>query len=162
VYAGVRVCVYIYIYIYIYVSREPVSSIFGIQHGDSRIHRNVCKYCDISTHCQATARLTPRDKRTQQKDECYSSLLGNSAPMNLLGRAHVTCTYVFSVWSVPFPVLGKITVNTSTIIEGVFYAWSVSKIYRGQQRSFVSSRNWEAVSQGYEAVMENSVEGSAV
>jgi hypothetical protein len=26
-------------------------------------------------------------------DECYSSLLGNSAPMNSLGRNHVTCVF---------------------------------------------------------------------
>jgi hypothetical protein len=29
------------------------------------------------------------------------------------------------------------SINTSTII-GVFYAWSVPKVYRGKQRSFAS------------------------
>jgi hypothetical protein len=45
-----------------------------------------------------------------------------------------------------------------TIIEGVFYAWSVPKFYRGHQNLFVNNRNWEAVSQGHEAVMEKSWE----
>jgi hypothetical protein len=56
------------------------------------------------------------------------------------------------MWSASWPVLGSRAVNTSTIIEGVFYVWSVPKIYGGQQRSFASSRSWEA-SQGHEAVM---------
>jgi hypothetical protein len=52
-------------------------------------------------------------------------------------------------------VLGNRTVNTFTIIEGVFNVWSEPKVYRGQQRSF-------ARSQGYEAVMEKSAEYSVV
>jgi hypothetical protein len=58
-------------------------------------------------------------------------------------------------------MLGNRTVNKSTEI-GVFYAWSVPKVDRGQQRSFACSRSWKAVSQGHEAVMEKSAERSAV
>jgi hypothetical protein len=53
----------------------------------------------------------------------------------------LTTGKVFSMWSAPCLVLGNRAVNMSTIIEGVFYAWSVSKIYRGQQRSFASNRS---------------------
>jgi hypothetical protein len=35
---------------------------------------------------------------------------------------------VFSMWSASCPVLGNRTVNTSTIIKGVFYEWSVPKV----------------------------------
>jgi hypothetical protein len=69
---------------------------------------------------------------------------------------------VFSMWSAPCPALDNSTVNTFTIIEGVFYAWFVPKVYRGQQRSFARSRRWEAVSERYEAVMEKSWQCSAV
>jgi hypothetical protein len=71
-----------------------------------------------------------------------------------LGYATILTTEVYSMWSAPFPVLGNRTANTSTIIEGGFYTWSVPKIYRGQQKSCASSRSWEAVSQGHEADME--------
>jgi hypothetical protein len=33
-----------------------------------------------------------------------------------------------------------------------------AEVYKGQQRSFASSRSWEAVSQGHDAVMEKSWE----
>jgi hypothetical protein len=47
-------------------------------------------------------------------------------------------------------------------MKGVFYAWSVPKIYRGQQSSSASSLNGEAMSQGQVAVMGKSWEWSEV
>jgi hypothetical protein len=38
---------------------------------------------------------------------------------------------------------------------------SVPEVYRGQWRSFAVSNSWEAVSQGHEAVTEESREDSA-
>jgi hypothetical protein len=60
----------------------------------------------------------------------------------LLGYTTILTTEeMLSVWPTPCPVLGDRTVNTSAIIEGVFYAWSMLKVYRGQQRSFTNSRS---------------------
>jgi hypothetical protein len=77
----------------------------------------------------------------------------------LLGYVtNLTTKEVFSMWSMPCSVLGNRTLNMSTITEGVFYLWSVQKVYDGKRRSFASSHSWESVGQGHEVVMEKSWE----
>jgi hypothetical protein len=59
----------------------------------------------------------------------------------LLGYARILATEeVLSQWSLSCPLLGNGTVNMSIVIEGIFYAWSMQRVYREQQGSFANSR----------------------
>jgi hypothetical protein len=112
------------------------------------LHILTCQ-CIANQRLDKRLAIRARNNRTNVVAGCEAAV---SAPMDWRDSNHVT---LFPMWSAPCQVLGNRTVNTFTIV-GVFYAWSVPKVYRGQQRSFASSRSSGTMSQGHGAVMEKS------